>query len=517
MTNKVRFDLTEKGELCDGVLTFENGTITAQADGKTMFTGSTDGFAELVQRTYSGCGSIELRPENADSDNSQGVQICRFSMSMTDEIAEFCKVVNHYIETGEEAALSKETLRVCPKCGRHYAKGLDVCLFCVEKTYLIKRTFFYAKPYMTKMAIASLLLMVSSGFSALLPVLNAKMLDGYLSGTKPVDEAVHGVVLFAVLIGATQLAGVLFSIISRRMSNRISCDLSADLRLAVYDKVQRLSLTSMSRKTAGDLMKRVTKDTETVKRFITEQGMFAIEKLLLFVVVLVILLRISPLLTLLVFIPVPVVCFAISRFWAFIHLRYEKQWRCESRTNSILHDIVNGIRVVKTFGSEEREIKKFDGVCKKLADISIKNEHLWASTFPFLSFFMGIGEFFVLYFGGKLALEGRISAGELLEFTLFLVYIYGPLRWLSNLPRHLGEAATSMIKIFEIIDEKQDESDINTAVEADLNGDIDFSGVRFGYKSYEPVLKDIDLHVKKGEMIGLVGHPERENQLSSIL
>ena len=119
----------------------------------------------------------------------------------------------------------------------------------------------------------------------------------------------------------------------------------------------------------------------------------------------------------------------------------------------MLHDIVRGIRVVKTFGSEEREIKKFDAICKRLADISASNEQLWARVFPFLSFFMGIGEFFVLYFGGRMAVQGTISVGELLEFTLFLAYIYQPLRWVSNLPRRLGEVATSLIKIFEILDE----------------------------------------------------------------
>lgn len=506
MKNEVGFDLTHGGALCRGTLRFENGVLTAFTDNEKTFEHDLKGVSEIIQRTYSGCGSIELKPENADRDNSYGTEICRFSMSRVDEIAELCKVVNHFIETGEETELSRENLRCCPKCGRHYAKGLDVCLFCVEKTYLFSRTFEFARPYAAKMAAASILIMLSSGFTAMLPVLNAKMLDGWLYTDLPADEKIRGVTLLACIIGLTQLAGALVGIVSRRISNRVSCDLSADLRLAVYDKIQRLSLSSMSKKTAGDLMKRVTKDTETVKRFITEQGMYAVEKLLMFVVILIILLRISPILTLIIFVPVPAVIFAISRFWAYMRLRYEKQWRSESRTNSILHDIVNGIRVVKTFGSEEREIKKFDSVCRKLAEVSIKNEQLWACTFPFLSFFMGIGEFFVLYFGGRLVLSGEITGGELLEFTLFSAYIYGPLRWLSNLPRRLGEAVTSMVKIFEIIDEKQDASDSASDKSAELNGDIEFSSVRFGYKSYEPVLRDINLRVKNGEMIGLVGH-----------
>ncbi|MBR3621032.1 MAG: ABC transporter ATP-binding protein [Clostridia bacterium] len=119
---------------------------------------------------------------------------------------------------------------------------------------------------------------------------------------------------------------------------------------------------------------------------------------------------------------------------------------------------------------------------------------------------MGIGEFFVMYFGGRMVLSGSISLGELLAFNLYLAYIYEPLRWMSSIPRRLGEVATSLIKIFEITDEKHDVNDAENPLPANLDGDIVFENVQFGYKAYEPVLKDISLTVKQGEMIGLVGH-----------
>ena len=119
---------------------------------------------------------------------------------------------------------------------------------------------------------------------------------------------------------------------------------------------------------------------------------------------------------------------------------------------------------------------------------------------------MGVGEYLVLYFGGAAALRGAISAGQLLEFTLFLVYLYQPMRWISTLPRRLGEAATSLIKIFEIFDEKEDVPADQPQIEVDAGGDVEFKNVTFGYRAYEPVLRDVSLKVKSGEMIGLVGH-----------
>ena len=507
MQNKVRFDLTADGKICDGELIFENGSISAVCGGETVFSHNLDGIEELLQRSYVGCGCLELVQSGATPEMENSVQVCRFSLSQANEIGEFCKVVNHYIKTGEETELSREDFRVCPKCGKHYPKGIDVCLFCVEKSYIFRRAFNMAKPYLGGLAVSGLLLSAATTLGAMIPVLNAKLVDDYLSNPAlTADEKIRGIVIVVLLMAFTQIAGSLFSVISRRKTNKISSRFSTDMRLLVYDKVQRLSLSSMSKKTSGDLMKRVTRDTEVVRRFITEHGMYAIDKLIMFTVILIILISISPLLTLLVFIPVPLVILAIRGFWKFIHIRYEKQWRCNSRSNSVLHDIVKGIRVVKTFGSEEREIKKFDSLCLRLAQICASNEQLWARVFPFLSFFMGVGEFLVLYFGGRMAISGRISVGELLEFTLFLAYIYQPLRWISTLPRRLGEVATSLIKIFEVIDEKQSVEDSENPVEATLDGDIVFSDVRFGYKAYEPVLKDINLTVKQGEMIGLVGH-----------
>ena len=501
------FDINEKNEVCTGTLEFNNNIITATADGETIFTACVERDNELVLRTYVGCGSLEITEINSHSDMSNSISVCRFSMSCAEEIGEFCKVINYYLHTGEETEMSTADFKTCPKCGRHYAKGMKTCLFCAKKTYLAKRLVEIAKPYAPSLLFSVIFIMLSSACYSLSPVVNQYLVDNYLYNTDISKEsALHGIVICAIVLGLTQVVSKIFGIISQRKANRTSGDISNDLRLMVYDKIQRLSTASVSKKTSGDLMKRVSRDTETVKNFITEQGIYAVEKLAMFIVILIILINISPVLTLIIFVPVPFVVYAIGKFWSIIRVRYERQWRCGSRENSILHDIIKGIRVVKTFGSEEREIAKFSSVSKKLADVSTSNEHLWALTFPVLMFFIGIGEFLVLYFGGRMVINGSITVGELLEFNLFLSYIYNPLRWVSTIPRKLGEVATSLIKIFEIIDEKDDIENTNTPVPAKVDGDIVFTNVQFGYKAYEPVLKDINLTVKKGEMIGLVGH-----------
>lgn len=506
MAERVIYDLTADGSLQNCELTFEGEIITAVEAEREVLKVDVSCLRELSLRMYVGCGQLEAVPKNCGADMADVTVICRFSMAKAEAVGEFCKVVNHYITTGEYTKLSLADLKVCPKCGRRYARGMNVCLFCVDKGYLVKRAAGLARPYVKQMALTAVLVTLASASSTIIPILNARLVDRYFYGDLSVGAGIRGVWLTVLCICITQIVSQVIRVLSQRRSNKISCGFAADMRLLVYDKIQRLSLSSMSRKTAGDLMKRVTRDTQVVRSFITEQGIYALEKLIMFVAVFIILVSISPLLTFLVIVPVPLVAFLISRFWKYIHVRYEKQWRFDSRSNSILHDIVKGIRVVKTFGSEEREITKFDKTCAELARISESNEHLWALTFPFLTFLMGIGEFFVLFVGGKLAIEGKMTAGELLEFTLFLTYIYQPLRWLSSLPRRLGEVQTSLLKIFEVVDEQEDIADAEEPKPCDLDGDIVFDRVRFGYKAYEPVLHDICLTVNRGEMIGLVGH-----------
>lgn len=504
MLTRAAFDMSPDGGYTAGELLFDGETIRAVIGPDEIFRAQA---GKLVMRTYVGCGTLEIIPENASPDASDSIPVCRYSMTCVEEIGEFCKVVNYYLKTRRETEIDKSSFRVCPKCGRHYAKGMSTCLFCVERTYLFRRLAALAKPYIPALLFAGFFIMLTSACSALIPVLNTRLIDNYLNNTAlPRDAAVRGVIITAALMGAAQISGNIFSMISNRRANRIGGSISHDLRILVYDKMQRLSASSMSNKTSGDLQTRILNDTEKVKNFITEQGIYFLSRIILFVVILAILISISPLLTLIVILPVPVVLYALMKFWSRIKVRYERQWRCDSRATSILHDIVKGIRVVKTFGSEDREIAKFAAASKRLADVSVSNEHMWALVFPLIAFLMGLGEFFVMYFGGRMVLSGRITLGELLAFSLYLAYIYEPLRWMSVLPRRLGEVTTSLIKIFEIIDEKHDVNDAETPLPAKLDGDIAFEDVQFGYKAYEPVLRDITLTVNHGEMIGLVGH-----------
>ena len=503
------FDISPQGEYCDGLISFENGIITKKLNGaEEKF--NTENICEAVQYTDVGCGRLELKPKGAKDDGSENIFVCRFSMSCVGEVGEFVKVLNHLFETGEMLDINTEDLPVCPKCHRHYLRGMNMCMFCVKKSYVFSRAFTFFKPYMKPMVLTGLLLTVANILSAVMPLFNSILIDDYLvptaDSTPFFQSRTTGIVTIACIMAGVFALSQVINIFSSRISNRIGSCFSGDLRNIVYEKIQELSLTSMSKRSAGNLITRVTNDTERVKEFFNQQGRYLIQQIIMFTVILIILFRTNVLLTVAVLIPVPIGAFMMTRFRHATRVRYFKQWRINSKATSILHDIIKGIRVVKSFGNEEREIKKFADVSKKLANVSASNEKYWAVTFPLVGNFMALGEFLVLIIGGKMVLDGTLTLGELTRFNLYLAYLYAPLRWLSMFPRRLADCTTSLVKIYEILDDESTDSKAVADKTIDPSKSIDFDNVTFGYKSYEPVLKNINLHIEPGEMIGLVGH-----------
>jgi ATP-binding cassette subfamily B protein len=480
-----------------GELTFyEDGRIIAdhQDHGYEM---TADDVDEALVKAGVGCALLYVKLKDGNER-----LLCRFSMTGLKSAGDFCKIVNFYVKSGTADIPDTVEKVTCEKCGRPLVEGMAECLFCFNKLGVFARALVFLKPYMKKIIISQMFLTFSSILYLLVPVFNRWLIDDYL---KPMRGTVTDI---AYLGGAMLLARVLGEIIfilSSKSFNKSTIRFSNDLRVHAYEKIQRLSMNSLSKRTPGDMIRRVMEDTGTIRQFLSDMGRWAIEQSFIFVIVVIILLATNWRLTLLTFAPLPFVVFALSRFRRMIRIRFERQWRKNSKCNSILHDIIKGIRTVKAFGNEEAEIEKFSGAAKELAQISSDNEVIWAKLFPLLTFITGTGEFLILYYGGRAILGDTLSLGVLVQFTMYIFYIYGPLRWLVNFPRWLANCMTSMVKVFEILDEESDIKETAEPKNVPVAGKITFEDVSFGYKSYEPVLKGISFDVSPGEMIGLVG------------
>ena len=277
------------------------------------------------------------------------------------------------------------------------------------------------------------------------------------------------------------------------------------LRELVFDKIEMMSISRISKRTTGELMNRVTNDTDTLNYFITREIGDAFEQIIIFIAIGIFLFVYDWKLALLVIMPMPVVVVINRIFWDFMHHHWHKQWTCNNKTSTILHDIFSGIRVVKAFGMEKYEYGRYEKVIRDERDISIFNERFFAIFWPSIQFIMGIGEFFLLYYAGSKILKLEMTLGYMQQITSYIGMIYGPLFWISRLPRMLVRTMTSIVKIFDVIDEKVDVADSANAKEMEIKGYIEFDDVSFGYDEAVDVLKNVSLQIKPGEMIGIVG------------
>jgi len=510
----------------------EDGMVRAEENGAVLFSFSAKEIKEAKVQAGVGCGLIFVQYPSPDDDeknndatepsNERGAGdkspaggiggeafkvlpdkvLCRFTMSGLKQAGEFCKIVNFYKDSGVAAFPEETEKRVCEKCGRPMLSEIRVCVFCYNKFSVMKRAFGFLRPYKWTVTWSQILNGLSLVAFLMPPIILQQLIDRHLA----IPAGTFGqVAVFAGLLLFTRVFCEAITIFAARRYNRATISVFADMRAEAYKKLQSHSMTLFAKRTPGDLIRRIMDDTDTVGEFLSDLARWVLEMLLLFSIAAVILFVADWRLALLILVPVPVVAVLLWAFQRFLYARFERQWRKSSRVSSILHDIIKGIRTVKSFGNEKREIEKYSKANRDLAVIRSDNEVLWGTMFPSMGFLIGVGEFLILLVGGIMVINGHLSLGTMVLFNMYLWAIYEPLRWLVNVPRWLADTTTSMVKVFELLDEESEIKAADSPHDVPIEGKVAYENVHFGYKSYEPVLKGINLEIQAGEMIGLVG------------
>ena len=222
----------------------------------------------------------------------------------------------------------------------------------------------------------------------------------------------------------------------------VGAHLGRDLRGAVFTRIQSLSLSFLDKQRVGDLMNRINHDTRHVQSFLQHQLPDLVTQSLLLLGVIVVLLVQSWQLALLILIPAPFIVWLSNVTRRKVRRMYRQQWRSWDEANSVLQDILSGIRVVKSFGAEDIEVERFTQYSAHYRDLTARNESAWNTLYPSLSFIMGLGNFLILYYGGKLVQNEVFQMGELIQFSAYAGLLYGPLQFMSFIPlvssRHHG-------------------------------------------------------------------------------
>ena len=488
----------------EGFFYADNERIRVISDGELVLDIDSSSVSEI--KTDIGVGCIYV----SYVEKSSGIikLICRSDMSSSKRIIHALKKLNHYLEDGKELHASsdgEDGVDRCEKCGRPFQPGSKTCMHCTSKKKVVKRLWKVASPYKGFIFSSIVLFFLVSVLNLAIPYINKILVDDYIKSENPEAVSLIPFVLVVLSMLGTQLLVRGVSMVRSHLLINASNGMIVDLRKMLFDKIQKLSISKISKRTSGDLMSRVSSDTSQVQNFLVNYLPNVLEQLILFIAVGTVILVYDYKLFILIMIPTPFVVLSFNLFWKFVMRMYRRRWQCSAQSNAVLHDIFSGIRVVKAFGMEHREAERYDKAARDERNITEKADCIWSILMPILQFFISFGEFIILYYVGNKILGGEMTLGEMTLFSSYAGLIYGPLRMIAGIPRHAMRFLTSSSKIFEILDEEIEISDREQSVDKAIKGDIEINNVSFGYESGTEVLHNISLSIKSGEFIGLVG------------
>jgi ATP-binding cassette subfamily B protein len=301
-------------------------------------------------------------------------------------------------------------------------------------------------------------------------------------------------------------AGILVAgIIFRYSLQRAAFDIEYTLRVLVFRKFSELSFPFYDRVQTGQLVSRANSDVRSVQMFLAFGPMMGVS-LVSFLAALYMMLKIHVLLTFVTLLCVPFVAVVAKRMHKWM---FPVSWVVSARQAdiaTIVEENVGGAQVVRSFAAEETQITALDRAAQRLQWASVRMADIRAKYGPLAQNLPRVALALLLLYGGKLAIDGDISPGNLYSFYAYVMLIQLPFMMLGFLIMQAQRAAASAQRILEILDEEPDIDDAPGAVDlVDCQGDVHFDGVRFGYVDGTEVLDGLDLHVRPGETIALVG------------
>ena len=432
------------------------------------------------------------------------VVLTRYTAALTSIFNFAAKLLSALAKEEAVPVLSEQDIpRYCASCGNPLDEGTQVCQLCRNTGKAAARMLGYAKPYKLQMITAATLLVLTTLVELVPPYLTKVMIDDVLQ-PKNTGSALLLVVLG---LGLTMLLTSAMQTIRGYIGIWVGSKLMGDVRKDIYGALMRLSLAFFDRRQTSQFIGRVNNDAESMRQFMTDGVMFVVGESLRIIAIFAILFGLDWKLSLFALLPVPLMVTLSFTIWPKIGRRLYQQWRSIFRLNTLVGETLQGIRVVKAFGREQEEISRYAQANGELIRNNIRTEGLWQLIFPAFSFIAGLGTLLIWYLGGNNVLNDELQLGTLIAVITYLGMLFGPLQWFSQMMSWTSNAMVSAQRVFEIIDTPSEVPDLLEPMPLDIiQGSVEFDNVTYGYEKHHPVLKNVNLQVSPGEMIGLVGH-----------
>ncbi|MHB8541391.1 MAG: ABC transporter ATP-binding protein [Candidatus Acidiferrales bacterium] len=343
-------------------------------------------------------------------------------------------------------------------------------------------------------------------------------------------------ILCLFLVGIVIVKGV-FSFASRRVLIGISRDIEYDLRNDLLGRLVKMEPEFYVRNRTGELMSRCTNDLNQVRNVLGPGIMYSANTIVGMTVAIALMAKLSPMLTIEVLIPVPIVALTVRYFGKIIHELQSKVQAMLATLSAKAQENLTGIRVVRAYGQEDAETNSFDEANRQYVGQNMKMIRAWSMFFPALQLIIGVSVLLVLWQGSRMVVQGRISLGALIAFYSYLLQLVFPMFALGFVTNIFQRGAASMRRLNYILDAEPaindsavrdanagPETGATTGTKADeIRGEIEFHDLTFTYPTTrggnganpgvtaktdavnEPVLRDINLKIPDGSTIAIVG------------
>ena len=367
---------------------------------------------------------------------------------------------------------------------------------------MIKRIFSFFHQYKKYAVLAVICIVAESIFELIIPLIMADIVDeGVANGDRALIFIKGGQMLICAALA------LLLGIGSARFSALAGQGLGAELRKEEYRRLQAYSFSNIDRFRVSSLVTSLTSDVTNVQNSVSTGLRPAVRGPVMLVIATGVAFSINAQLAIVFLVALPLLAFLLFQIISHVRPLYTKMQSAIDMVNRIIRENLTAVRVVKACVRGEYEKEKFNQVNENLMSVSRKSFQLSALNMPAMQLVMYGTILAILWFGGRLINKGGMQVGELTGFLSYVLQILNSLMMISNVFMMLTRSLASASRIVEVIDEKIDITDENAADISVTRGEIEFSHVYFKYKkdAAEYVLSDINLHIKAGETVGIIG------------
>ncbi|NEZ48370.1 ABC transporter ATP-binding protein [Clostridium botulinum] len=377
----------------------------------------------------------------------------------------------------------------------------------------LKRVMEYLNPYKFRIVIIFLMAILSTVFTIVSPKIigkiTNKIFEGLMLKFKGVPDAsinFEYILKFIILLIGLYIISSTFSYIQQYIMAGVAQSTVRKMRSDVDEKLALLPIRFYDSHTNGEILSRVTNDIDNISTTLQQSITQLITAIVTIVGIIVMMLTISPIMTLMTFLILPISIIATKPIIKRSQKFFSNQQKYLGELNGHVEEMYTGHKVIKVFSREEKSIEEFDKINKKLYDAGWKAQFISGIIMPIMSFVSNIGYVGICVVGGMFVTKGRINIGDIQAFIQYSKQFTQPINQTANIVNILQSTIASAERVFELLEEVEEIKDSENAKTIENpKGYVKFENVDFGYKEGINLITNMNIDVKKGETIAIVG------------